>query len=434
VWAEKFLVDVRAFKAIRYTKVAGKPENLITQPYDKIDAAMQREYYALSPYNYCRLILPLEENKYELAVQRIQTWLQDGILAKDKEPAVFVCRQEFSLNGKPCVRTGMFAALRLYDYGENVVFPHEITYSAPKADRLNMLRTVQKDLEPVFVMYSDPEKVTMKVFAEVSKGEPVLVVRDAFDVKHTVWRVTDVEMIRRVRKALADKTVVITDGHHRYESALAYRNEKRKEAGWSVDDAFNFHLSLFVPVEDEGLVVLPTHRLLRKFELTAEGLDALRKFFVVSEIEATVKGLDCFLEQHKGEHAFAIYTKGKAYGLDLKHRESVYEFIRAKSSKETKVYDVVILHDVIFKAILKTGNLELDEDIIYERWTKTAVEKIDNNEAKTAFLVNPISAATVWQIAHQHERMPEKTTDFYPKPVSGLTMMDIQTGEKLEPT
>src|SRR4030042_1638855 len=177
------MVDVRAFRVIRYTEFAGDPECLITQPYDKIDEHMQREYYAKSPYNYCRLILPMEENKYDAALQRILDWIREGILSKEEEPAVFVCRQEFRLDGENCVRTGLMAALRLYDYSENVVFPHEITYNAPKADRLSMLRMVQKDLEPVFLMYSDPEKVTIGLFKEVSKTKPVVVVRDAFGVK-----------------------------------------------------------------------------------------------------------------------------------------------------------------------------------------------------------------------------------------------------------
>jgi len=426
------MVDVRAFRAIRYTESAGNPERLITQPYDKIDERMQREYYAESPYNYCRLILPMEENKYEAALQRIRDWMREGILAKEEEPAVFVCRQEFRLDGQNCVRTGLMAALRLYDYAENVVFPHEITYNAPKTDRLNMLRTVQKDLEPVFLMYSDPEKVTIGLFKTVSETKPIIVVRDSFGVKHTVWRVTDAAKIRLFREVLEPETAVITDGHHRYESALAYRNEKRREENWDSDSAFNFHMSLLVPIEDEGLVVLPTHRLLKNCELTDEKMNALKRFFTVTSIDPTVKGLDDFLEAHKNEHAFAVYAKGKAYGLVLKHKESVYEFVRAKSSKETKVFDVVILRDIIFKEILKTGELEMDEGIIYERWTKTAVEKVDSGAAKLAFLVNPISAETVWQIAHQHERMPEKTTDFYPKPVSGLMMMDISNSEKLE--
>ena len=190
-------------------------------------------------------------------------------------------------------------------------------------------------------------------------------------------------------------------------------------------------MSLLVPVEDEGLVVLPTHRLLRNCELTDERLNALKQVFTVNEINPTVEGLDGFLETYKDEHAFAIYAKKKAYGLVLKHKENVYEFIRARSSRKTKVFDVVILHDIIFKEILKTGEMEM-EDIIYERWTKTAVEKVDSGEAALAFLVNPISAEAVWRIAHEHERMPEKTTDFYPKPVSGLMMMDISNGERLE--
>jgi len=219
------MVDVRGFRAVRYTALAGDPEKLITQPYDKIDVEMQRQYYAKSPYNYCRLVLPMEPNKYQAALQRIQNWLREGVLTKDAEPSVFVCRQEFRMDGQTCVRTGVIAALRLYDYSENVVFPHEITYPLPKADRLNMLRTVQKDLEPVFLMYSDPEKVTIALFDEASKAEPIIIVQDSFGVKHMVWRVTDQSKIRVLRDALAQKTVVITDGHHRYESAIAYRTK-----------------------------------------------------------------------------------------------------------------------------------------------------------------------------------------------------------------
>jgi uncharacterized protein (DUF1015 family) len=272
----------------------------------------------------------------------------------------------------------------------------------------------------------------MSLFAEVAKTQPVILVHDSFGVKHTVWRVAEAAKIRALREALESTTAVITDGHHRYESALSYRDAKRGESGWTADAAFNFQMSLLVPLEDEGLLVLPAHRLLTRFELTDDGLNALKQFFTVSEVEPTVKGLDSFLEAHRDEHAFAVYTQGKAWGLVLRHKESVYKFVQATVSKETKVFDVVILRDFIFKAILKTGELEMDEDILYERWTKAAVEKVDVGEAKVAFLVNPISAEAVWQIAHQHERMPEKTTDFYPKPVSGLMMMDKANGEKIK--
>ena len=426
------MVDVRAFRAIRYSELAGDPKNLITQPYDKIDSEMQRAYYERSIYNFCRVILPMEGDKYKVAGHRVREWLRKLILVKDDEPAVFVCRQEFKLDGDVCVRTGLIAAVRLYSYDENVVFPHEITYEEPKADRLSMMRTVQKDLEPVFLIYSDEENVTGSVFAQVARTQPIIAVEDSFGVKHTVWRVTEPGNIRLLQRALEPKKLVITDGHHRYESAIAYRDEQRQKLKtWTEDSAFNFHLSLLVPIQDEGLVVLPTHRLLKKHVLTDEALDGLKRFFTVSDIDATVKALDGFLESHRNEHAFCVYNGAKAYGLVLKHEESVYEFVSAKASKETKLFDVVILRDVIFKAILKTGDLKMDEDIVYERWTRTAVEKVDRGEAKLAFLVNPISPKTVWEIAQQHERIPEKSTDFYPKPVSGLMMMDVSPGEKL---
>ena len=425
------MVDIRPFKAITYTKKAGTPENLVTQPYDKIDQQMQHEYYQKSPFNYCRLILPTEENKYQIAQQRIQQWLKEGIMTKETEPAVFISSQEFSLDGKKCVRTGLIAALRLCAYSENMVFPHEITYTAPKADRLNMLRTVQKDLEPVFLIYSDPEKKTIDFFEKATKAEPIIQVTDSLGVRHTVWKVTDPQKIKQLQENLSDKTMVITDGHHRYESALAYRDEMRQKGKWTADSAFNFHMCYMVPVQEEGLVVLPTHRLLKDSKISSEVLGEFKRFFEVTEIKPTVESLDDYLQSHINEHAFCVYDGSKAYGLSLKHDESVYAFVNAHTSKETKIFDVVILRDIVFKIILKTGELKMDEDILFVRWTKVAVEKVDRGEASIAFLVNPISAQTVMQIAQQHDRLPEKSTDFYPKLVSGLTMMDISNSEKL---
>jgi uncharacterized protein (DUF1015 family) len=425
------LVDIRPFRAIRYTGKAGSAEDLITQPYDKIDGNMQQEYYEKSPYNYCRLILPLEDNKYVLVKQRIEKWLQENVLVKENEPAVFVSRQEFTLDGKTCVRTGLITASRLYDYSENIVFPHETTYSAPKADRLNMLRIAKKNLEPVFLIYSDPKGKTMTFMQEAAKSEPIIEVTDALKVKHTVWKVANRDKIRQLQVDLADKTVVITDGHHRYESAVAYRDEMRRKGARSESLAYNFHMSMLVPVQDEGLVVLPTHRLLKREKITDRTLEALNRFFKVTEIGNSVAALDCFLESHRNEHAFCIYTIERAYGLLLRHEDGVYEFVSAKASKETKLFDVIILRDVIFKTIMQISELIPDEDLFFVRWTKHAVEKVDKGEASVAFLVNPINAKTVVEIAQKHDRLPEKSTDFYPKMVSGLMMMDISEHEKL---
>ncbi len=425
------MVDIRPFKAIRYTKKAGDPKNLITQPYDKIDLALQRKYYKKSAYNYCRLILPIENNRYEIAQQRIQKWLSEGILSKDEEPAVFVSKQEFKLAGKTCTRTGLIAAMRLYSYDENTVFPHEVTYKEPKTDRLNMLRAVRKDLEPVFLIYSDPENVTVDFFAEITKTKPAITVEDESGVKHAIWRVTNPQRLKLLQKAMENKKLVITDGHHRYESAVAYRDEMREKEKWTENSAFNFHMCYMVPVQDEGLVVLPTHRLLRECELTKGILQALNDFFTISEIHVTVEALEGFLKAHINDHAFAIYDGSKAYGLLLKDENAASELVNASCPKEACLLDVVILRDVVFKHIMKVGKLKMDEHILYAESTRNALEKVDSGQAKLAFLVNPINPEMVWQVAQKNWRLPEKSTDFYPKPVSGLTMMDISPEEKL---
>ena len=288
------MVDVRPFKAVLYTSKAGDAENLITQPYDKIDSQMQKEYYEKSPYNYCRLILPQEENKYQIANQRVLQWLKEGIMAKETKPAIFVSCQEFMLDGKKYRRKGLIAALKLYPYSEDMVFPHEATYRAPKADRLNMLRNVQKDLEPVFLIYQDQDKKTISFFEEITKTKPVIDVTDSLQVRHTVWVVTDSEKIRQMQTYLNAKTMVITDGHHRYESALAYRDEMRSKGDWTEDSAFNFHMSYLVPVQEEGLIVLPTHRLLKDYKLTDDLVHAFKFFFDVVDVEPNVDALERF--------------------------------------------------------------------------------------------------------------------------------------------
>jgi uncharacterized protein (DUF1015 family) len=426
------LVDIRPFKAIRYAKKAGPADQLITQPYDKIDSELQKEYYQKSIYNYCRLILPMEPNKYEVAQQRIEQWLNEGILVRDQKPSIFVSRQQFSLDGEKHERTGIIAALRLYDYSENMVFPHEFTYKAPKTDRLNMLRTVQKDLEPVFTIFSDTEGKTIAFLNEVAKTKPIMQVADSLGVNHSIWQVTNVEKIRQLQSYLNSKPVVITDGHHRYESALAYRDEMRKKENWTEDSAFNFQMTYIVPVEEEGLIVLPNHRLLKGYKLTPEVLLGLRRFFDLTEIKThTAEALENYLKSHFNQHAFCVYDGSKAYGFTLKHDKVVFDFINENVSQETKTFDVVILRDIVFKFVLKTGELNLDDTILYARWAKEAVEKVDRGEAGIAFLINPISAKNVAAIAQQHELLPEKSTDFYPKMVSGLMMMDISTSEKL---
>jgi uncharacterized protein (DUF1015 family) len=425
------MVEIRPFRSIRYTEKAGDYKNLIAQPYDKIDQNMQKEYHKKSEYNYCRLTLPIEENRYEISKQRINRWMNEGILKKDEEPAVFIYRQEFRLFGKTCTRTGFIAALRLHAYMENKVLPHEITHKGPKIDRLNMLRATQKNLETGFLLYPDPEKITISLFAKIAKTQPLIDALDSLGVRNLIWRLTDPKKIKLVQEAVTDKQFVIADGHHRYETAIAYRDERRRQEEWTEDSAFNFRMSYMVPIQDKGLIVLPTHRLLKKINLTDDTYQGLKKFFAVSEIDANPENVRSFLESHKKKHAFCVYDGKKVYSLLLRDEKAVSEFMGVAWSDEYRSLDVTILKNVIFEAIMKTGELKIDEDILYVRWIKNAMEKVDKGEVKLAFLVNSTTPETVLKIARKHERMPEKSTDFYPKMVSGFTMMDLSSGEKL---
>jgi uncharacterized protein (DUF1015 family) len=425
------LVDLRPFKAIHYSKKAGALIDLITQPYDKIDSSMQRSYYNKSIYNYCRLVLPIENNKYEVTRKRIIEWLNNQVLLKDKKPAIFVSRQEFHFGGKKCTRIGLIAALRLYPYSEKVVFPHEVTYKEPKTDRTNMLESVQKDLEPVFLIYSDPKRLTINFFSKITQTPPLIDFKDSSGITHSIWKITDLQSIEFVRDVLKDKILVVADGHHRYESAITYRDNIRKKEEWTEDSAYNFHMSYIVPVEEDGLVVCATHRALKEFDLTPAILSKLNEFFSIQIIDPTAESLDTFLKRNSQKHAFCVYNGTKAYGLLLKNETQASTVINSANSKEVDLLDVIVLRDLVFKHVMGIGKLKMHEDILYVEPIKKALEKVDSGEAKLAFLVNPIDPKAVWRIAQKGWRLPGKSTDFYPKPCSGLTMMDISEGEKL---
>ena len=425
------LVDIRPFRAIRYSKKAGSIVDLVTQPYDKIDPSLQHTYYEKSFYNYCRLILPLENNKYASAQERILDWLKKGILLKDEEPAIFVYRQEFQLDGKKFARIGLIAALRLYPYSENTVFPHEVTYNEPKTDRINMLESVQKDLEPVFFVYSDPEKITIKFFSKIIDTLPIIDFKDSIGITHALWKISDPQYIELIKNALKDKILVIADGHHRYESALTYRDVQQKKGAWTKDSAFNFHMSYLVPVEEEGLIVLPTHRVLKEFNLTLARLNKLKEYFDVQPIDPITKSLEAFLKANSHKHTFCVYDGKRAYGLLLKNAMEVSQMINADCPTEECLLDVAILRDIVFKQVLGIGKMKMHKDILYVESTIDALNKVDKGDAKLAFLVNPVDPKVVWKIAQKKLRLPEKSTDFYPKPCSGLTMMDISNDEKL---
>ncbi|MBS3816824.1 MAG: DUF1015 domain-containing protein [Candidatus Thermoplasmatota archaeon] len=426
------MVELRPFKGIQYSKEKIEDmDKVITQPYDKISDQMQEKYYEKSEYNYCKLILPMEENRYEIAAQRLNEWMEENVLQKEEDAGIYVYYQDYEVLGEKYTRKGFVSAVKLYPFDEEVVLPHEETHEGPKIDRLKMLRETEKNLEAGFMLYNDEEeKTTIDLFDEVTEKEPLYEGTDDLGVHSRVWKIEDEQKIKKVQEVLKDEQVVIADGHHRYETAVNYRDEMReKNPDYQENEAFNWRMTYMVPVEDPGLNVLPGHRLLLKEKVEQEHLEELEKYFEMKEIADGEE--EEFLKENDDTSSFVLYDGKRTFGLRLKSLEKIDKFLSDDYSEDYKKLDVVVLRDVIFHGVMGLEELHIDEDISYERWAEDSMEKIENGEAEVAFLVNATKPQEVLNVAKNGERMPQKSTDFYPKIDSGFMMMDIQGGETL---
>jgi len=422
------MVEIRPFKALHYNaSVLGKDlSKVITQPYDKIDAEMQEKYYKRHEYNFVKLILPKEENRYAIAAKRLKEWKERKIITRDEKPAIYIYTQEFELRGKKYTRRGFIAAMRLHPFEERVVLPHEKTHKGPKEDRLKMLHATKTNLEAGFVLYKDDGRVK-EIIDETIKGEPEFYGVDDYGTVTRLYRVEDDEKIKIIQEVLKDEQVVIADGHHRYETAVYFRDEMRsKISNWKENHAFNYRMTYMVSLDDPGLIVLPTHRLLAKLKIENEHWEKIKRYFSVEEID--IRDAEEFLISNRDKNAFVVYQDGKAYGLI--RTGNVSEFMNPGWSEAYRSLDAVVLREVIFK-IMGVKDPKIDEDIYYERWIEDAVEKVDRGIAKVAFLLNPTPPEKVLEVARHLERMPQKTTDFYPKVISGFTMMPVDESELL---
>lgn len=425
------MVEILPFEGIEYDEEkVDDMEKIITQPYDKISEEKQEEYYEKSDHNYCRLILPREEKRYEMASKRLREWMDEEVLKREDESAIYVYYQDFEVQGEKYTRKGFISAVKLHPFEEEIVLPHEETHKGPKVDRLKMLRATEKNLEAGFMLYSDPDKETMELFDKIAEEEPLYEATDDLGVHSRVWKIEDEDEIERVKEVLENEQVVIADGHHRYETAVTYRDEMReKNPGYYEKEAFNYRMTYMVPVEDPGLQILPGHRLLLKDNVREEHLEEVEKYFETSEISDSE--VEDFLDENDDTTSFVLFDEDRALGLRLKDRKSIEEFISGDHSEDYKRLDVVVLRDVIFEGIMGLEELHIDEDISYERWYDEAVDKVKEGEGTVAFLVNATRPEEVLRVAKNGERMPQKSTDFYPKVNSGFMMMDISTGEVL---
>jgi uncharacterized protein (DUF1015 family) len=442
------MADIHPFRAFRY---ANHPDQnspqvsvgqVVTQPYDKITPALQDRYYAASPYNLVRIILGRHESNdnpansvYSRAAAYFRDWRKQGVLRQDSLPSLYVYSQRFTSPGlvgegsATVERRGFIAAGRIEDYSAGVVFRHEQTLAKPKADRLDLLRATRAHFGQIFMLYEDSG--TIESLLNVT-AEPDIAVTDEYGVLHRVWQVSDPGVISSVRTAMSDKKLVIADGHHRYETALTYRNECRATGSSASAPAttapHEFVMMTFVNMNSPALLILPTHRVVHSLKSFSEDafVRSARNFFDIDEVDIPLdaaRATAILRECGRAGTCIVAVTAKRAFLLH--HPNCNSEQIFAGISVRQQSLDVVQLHKVLLENVLQLSeeSIRNQQNISYVRDAAEALSQLEASPpANIVFLMNPCRVGQVRDIAFGNEVMPQKSTDFYPKLLSGLTI------------
>jgi uncharacterized protein (DUF1015 family) len=444
-----FMARVYPFRALRYNPSLVRLEDVVTQPYDKITPAMQQAYYQRSPYNLVRIILGLPElfdseqgegdtDIYARAARDFRDWRKSGILSQESEPAIFAYSQRFSVPGKPGTaqeRRGLIALGELSEYDEKVVFRHEQTLSKPKSDRLNLLRATRAHFGQIFMLYSDPGLSVERLLFQ-STAAPDIEVTDEYEVSHRIWRVNDPGIINLITTALEDKKLIIADGHHRYETALNYAREHAPQKSVAQAERNTYALPqppypeaavmmTFVNMDAEGLVILPTHRVvygLKSFS-PEDFLKRAQAYFDIRQLTGTGPSeLIAELDAVNARTAFVCVTATGCSLLTAK-AEAASKALEKLSSRQRQL-DVVQLHALVLEELLGLTPEAIREqtNLRYLRDAAEAIAQVQEHDADAAFLMKPVTLDQLREVAFAGEVMPQKSTDFFPKLLSGLTV------------
>ena len=430
------MADIRPFRALRYDLDRVTPAQVVTQPYDKISPAMQERYYAASPYNLVKIILGRAEagdnpqrNVYTRAAAYGEEWRKEGILRQDATPSIYSYSQTFKApSGAKFERRGFIALGRVEDYSAKVVYRHEQTLAKPKADRLELLRATRTHYEQLFLLYEDSGQIDSLL---ITSAKPTIEVVDEYGVTHRVWQISDAGVIASVQKAMSDKKLVIADGHHRYETALNFRNECREESASASPQApYEYVMMTFVNMNDPGLLVLPTHRVVHSLHSFSadDFLKTARELFEIEEVDGGIdeaRATDLLQKKGRSGTALLAVTSNRAFLLHSP-KEATEKYV-GNLSPQQRSLDVVQLHKCLLEGVLQLSeeSIRNQQNLSYVREASEALASVRGEaagqSADIVFLMNPCPVQKVRDIAFAGEVMPQKSTDFYPKLMSGLT-------------
>jgi uncharacterized protein (DUF1015 family) len=427
------MANVKPFSGILYDqqKVGGDLKSVTTPPYDQINSNEAAAYHDKHPHSYIRLILAKQtpqdsdaENRYTRARDTLSQWLGEGVLHRDEGEAYYVYRQHFSVLGKSYTRTGLMAAVH-HDPPENgVILRHERTLPKHVDDRLNLLRATRTQFESIFLLYDDPQHATRQIIEQATRTAPLIDVTDDVGTRHEIWRVSDASSVEALNKFFADRVLLIADGHHRYQTTGLYHQETGQEENAWV-------LATLYAVDDPGIVILPTHRVVKNIQ-NFNATELRQKLAEDFEVTSWTGDVDSLMEhlrsQPADQHVFAYYEPGNGLTvLKLRDEKRLEQYVTAERSLDWMKLDVSILHRLILdkllgitqEAVAREGNLE------YRRWPQDAIDTVKSGQAQAVFFLNATRPTQVRDLATKGELMPQKSTDFYPKLLSGLVAMPL---------
>ncbi|MFC1925550.1 DUF1015 domain-containing protein [Chloroflexota bacterium] len=444
------MADVQPFRGLRYdVQRVGGLSPVISPPYDVISPREQQLYLRHSPYNVIRLELgeeqpsdSPEDNQYTRAAGTLKKWLEEGILFREQRPALYIFEHRFIHQGVQKSRWGLNARVRVEDWSTGWVRPHEHTFQEKIGDRLKLMRSCCCNLSPIMGMFRQEPGGLFSFLTRLAKDKPDLSALDLQGVTHNVWIIHDEKSIAGISAWCADKVIYIADGHHRYETALAYKREQiAAHSPVTGDESFNFVMMTLMDAGDPGVIMFPTHRLVRQVEpeSLARLKEELSPFFHLEELNPsgatpaeTLKVWLDVLEERGGKGlAIGLYgLDGKRFCILMPREESnLQDMMPPDRSQSWKDLDVAILHQIILRRIMGMDALREEACLKHTQEGMEAINLVDSGEYQLAFLMNPVPVSSVLAVADTGDRMPQKFTYFYPKLPTGFAIYPLWDNE-----
>jgi len=428
------MAQIVPFRAYRYSSRAGDPARLFTQPYDKITPEMQQRYFSLSPYNLAHIIRgqsnPADtetDNVYTRAAAYLENWISTGLLTQEPEASLYAYFQKFQApdSGRSYLRKGLIALGAVEDYSQGTVFRHELTHTGPKRDRLELLRRTRAHCGQIFMLYDDPKLAVDACLDRVAHDAPITCVTDEYGAEHSLWRIDDPGEVAQIQRLLAPSKLLIADGHHRYETALAFRKGNPNLSG-----AAHVMMTL-VNLRSPGLVILPTHRVVANLP-PFDAADVLRRaeVFFTSEVVSGPEALAEKLDRAAPDRVVVgAMLKGDPRCFVFAVDPAQLDALLPNLNVEERRLDVVALHQVLLAQVLGLTEQAVREEnnIRYVRGREAAARSLEEPDVQAVFFLRPVGVQQVAEVAFSGGVMPQKSTDFYPKLLSGLTIYRIES-------